>query len=81
MTVTDSAGNEVPDYVFGESVVVTFELSAEALTAYLADGDVGIYYYDEVNGEWIKVDLTLVGDTLVAEVNNPGLYVSGKPTS
>jgi len=81
LTVTDSAGNEVPNYTFGESVVVTFELSADDLAAYLADGDVGIYYYDEINEEWIKVDVTLVGDTLVAEVDNPGLYVVGKPTS
>lgn len=81
LTVTDSADNVVPDYVFLENVVVTFELSDEDLAAYLADGDISIYYYDEVNEEWIKVDATLVGDTLVAEVDKPGLYVVGKPTS
>lgn len=81
LTVTDSAGNEVPDYTFGESVVVTFGLSDDDLAAYLADGEISIYYYDEVNEEWVKVETTLVGETLVAEVDKPGLYVIGKPAS
>jgi hypothetical protein len=69
----------ITESAYQGKIIVGVYLAKAEKEALLKDPELGLYKFDTIKNEWVRIIAVLDGDYLSAETDLPGVFVVGKP--